>query len=223
MSKFKIMKGSYPCSVSTVPLEYAKKFEAQALRNHSQTIDRLNERGGLDPVEFYAVAHGVCWSEAKRHPQECIEWLEKEFGLLKQLSQAQEKIKELKESNQKRISEHDETKKRMHERIVELEGKFEQEEECWLISMNARDERIAELEGKLESAEADARDSKESLEVAVEALRKYSNPAHPCWISHSREVNGSLVHYIKNIQELSFLASDALASIAPTEEDKGEG
>lgn len=56
---FKIMKCDHPCSVQAVPMEYAKQFERQAMSNHMQTITRLNERGGLDPVEFYLVANGL--------------------------------------------------------------------------------------------------------------------------------------------------------------------
>ena len=42
-----------------VPEERAAAFREQAQRNHSQTIERLNERGGLSPEEIYWVWHGM--------------------------------------------------------------------------------------------------------------------------------------------------------------------
>lgn len=38
-----------------VPFDMIAAHEAQAQSNHSQTLDRLNERGGLSPSEFLAV------------------------------------------------------------------------------------------------------------------------------------------------------------------------
>lgn len=37
-----------------IPWEVAETFREQAFRNHSQTLERLNERGGLSPLEMYS-------------------------------------------------------------------------------------------------------------------------------------------------------------------------
>lgn len=37
-----------------IPWEVAETFRDQAHRNHSQTLERLNERGGLSPLEMYS-------------------------------------------------------------------------------------------------------------------------------------------------------------------------
>lgn len=46
----------------------------RAKLNHSQTIDRLAERGGLSPAELWAAFHDKSWREA---PDEstALEWL----------------------------------------------------------------------------------------------------------------------------------------------------
>ena len=38
-----------------------EKARKQALSNHSQTIERLAERGGLDPMEAVAILQGQSW------------------------------------------------------------------------------------------------------------------------------------------------------------------
>jgi len=35
-----------------IPFEHVAPFESRAFRNHHQTLDRLNERGGLSPREL---------------------------------------------------------------------------------------------------------------------------------------------------------------------------
>lgn len=42
----------------SIPWERVAAHEAQALRNHDQTLGRLAERGGLDPVELWLVVTG---------------------------------------------------------------------------------------------------------------------------------------------------------------------
>jgi hypothetical protein len=49
---------TWPKCARTVPLEAVAPFESQANRNHSQTLKRLAERGGLSPSELVAVMHG---------------------------------------------------------------------------------------------------------------------------------------------------------------------
>lgn len=58
---FPIMKWSKGTSI---PWRIIAPHEPQALRNHDQTLQRLAERGGLDPSEAIAVLRGRKWSEA---------------------------------------------------------------------------------------------------------------------------------------------------------------
>lgn len=46
-----------------VPWSLVEDHESQAKRNHSQSLGRLAERGGLDPVELWAVIRDVSWSD----------------------------------------------------------------------------------------------------------------------------------------------------------------
>ena len=48
----------------SIPWSVIAPFEDQAKRNHSQTLRRLAERGGLDPFEALAVLTGRTWREA---------------------------------------------------------------------------------------------------------------------------------------------------------------
>lgn len=59
MKEFKIMGGKF---ITAVPLDFAKQFENWAQKNHGQSIDRLNERGGLSSLEFYCVMEGLMFS-----------------------------------------------------------------------------------------------------------------------------------------------------------------
>lgn len=40
---------------SSIPFALIKPHRKQAKKNHGQTLERLNERGGLDPIELVAV------------------------------------------------------------------------------------------------------------------------------------------------------------------------
>lgn len=42
----------------SIPWDAIAPCESQALANHDQTLERLNERGGLSPLEAYAVLTG---------------------------------------------------------------------------------------------------------------------------------------------------------------------
>lgn len=88
LQRFKIMlPQKHSCAVSYVPLAVARRFEAQAQKNHYQSIDDLNRRGGLSPVEFFAVAHGMDWRKANALGEHyCIQWLEKSFGPMTDLA-----------------------------------------------------------------------------------------------------------------------------------------
>ena len=46
-----------------VPFDFVAPHESQAKRNHSQSLKKLAERGGLSPVELYAVIRGLDWTK----------------------------------------------------------------------------------------------------------------------------------------------------------------
>jgi hypothetical protein len=82
---FKIMslKGVVD-SPGQIPWDLIAPFEAAAERNHGQSLERLNERGGLDPLEAYAVMRGLRWPEVcNLDRQMVVNWLNarvKEFN-----------------------------------------------------------------------------------------------------------------------------------------------
>lgn len=49
----------------SVPWELIAPHEHQAMRNHSQTLERLAQRGGLGVAELWAVLHDVDWQETR--------------------------------------------------------------------------------------------------------------------------------------------------------------
>ena len=78
MKVFKILDPNrYKISVKSVPWHWIAPHEAQALRNHGQSLEKLNSRGGLSPYELYAVIHDV-HSREIRHVtmDDAITWLE---------------------------------------------------------------------------------------------------------------------------------------------------
>lgn len=44
---------------ATIPWSMVEPWRVQAELNHSQTLERLNERGGLAPEELWCAAHGL--------------------------------------------------------------------------------------------------------------------------------------------------------------------
>lgn len=63
-----------PCP-SWIPWEVIEPYEGHAQENHQQTLERLAERGGLDPVEAYFVLTGRRWNNV---PTPVSEELERE-------------------------------------------------------------------------------------------------------------------------------------------------
>lgn len=63
--KFPIMGNGYGVKRGYVPMEFMQRFEQQAIRNHSQSISRLAERGGLTPQEAMAVIQGRSWDDRR--------------------------------------------------------------------------------------------------------------------------------------------------------------
>jgi hypothetical protein len=63
-----------------VPWSFVETFREQAEANHSQTLERLAQRGGLCPSEMWLAAHGQPLSRFRRNaepPSEeaCGQWL----------------------------------------------------------------------------------------------------------------------------------------------------
>lgn len=55
--------------LSEIPFAMIAPHEAQALRNHGQTLERLAQRGGLGVSEALDILEGRPWNSAKQ----CIE------------------------------------------------------------------------------------------------------------------------------------------------------
>lgn len=49
------IRNTWPASI---PWELVEKWREQIELNHGQTLERLNERGGLAPEELWCAAHG---------------------------------------------------------------------------------------------------------------------------------------------------------------------
>lgn len=63
----------YPRSV---PWALVSEHGEQAKLNHSQTLERLAERGGLSPLELWCVVHDKKWHEKGAMTEsKAIEWL----------------------------------------------------------------------------------------------------------------------------------------------------
>jgi len=60
-----------------IPWEILVPFAGNAVKNHDQTLERLNSRGGLSPTEVYCVMTGLTFREAFRlmTKQQCVDWL----------------------------------------------------------------------------------------------------------------------------------------------------
>lgn len=50
-----VVRNAWPASL---PWALVEPWREQAEVNHSQTLERLNERGGLAPQELWVAAHG---------------------------------------------------------------------------------------------------------------------------------------------------------------------
>src|SRR5216684_6385583 len=64
---------SYPRSM---PWSLVSGHDRQAQSNHSQTLERLAERGGLSPLELWCVVNDKKWREKGTMTEaQAIEWL----------------------------------------------------------------------------------------------------------------------------------------------------
>lgn len=71
----------------SVPWSFVERFRERAESNHSQTLERLAERGGLAPDEMWLAAHDQPLSRFRQNvepPSEevCGAWLIAEMGKL---------------------------------------------------------------------------------------------------------------------------------------------
>ena len=59
-----------------VPWALVEPHEAQAQSNHSQTLERLSQRGGLSPLELWCVVNDKKWHDKGDMTEaKAIEWL----------------------------------------------------------------------------------------------------------------------------------------------------
>lgn len=56
--------------IRSIPMRLLLPYEEQALRNHSQSLKRLAERGGMDACEILGIVRGLRWSQLKHHPDD---------------------------------------------------------------------------------------------------------------------------------------------------------
>ena len=63
----------YPCGV---PYSLVEAHDAQAQSNHSQTLERLAQRGGLSPLEVWCIVNDKKWHDKGDMTEaKAIEWL----------------------------------------------------------------------------------------------------------------------------------------------------
>jgi len=68
--RFPIIKGP------SIPWAAIAPYESQAKKNHDQSLERLAQRGGLDPIECWNVMHGEAWSCSKATRAQALAFLE---------------------------------------------------------------------------------------------------------------------------------------------------
>ena len=54
-----LIKRRYPDFPKTIPFESLESFRKNIEQRHGQTLERLNERGGLSPGEIYMGVHNI--------------------------------------------------------------------------------------------------------------------------------------------------------------------
>lgn len=64
-------------NIKSIPMRLLMLYEEQALRNHSQSLQRLAERDGMGACEILGIIQGLRWSQFRITPDdeaELIEW-----------------------------------------------------------------------------------------------------------------------------------------------------
>lgn len=70
-----VMRGK---NIKSIPMRLLQPYEEQALRNHSQSLQRLAERGGMNACEILGIIRGLRWSQLKHHSDDeanLIKWV----------------------------------------------------------------------------------------------------------------------------------------------------
>ena len=65
-------------NIKSIPMHLLAPYEKQALRNHSQSLHRLAERGGMAACEILGMVRGLSWGELKVRADdeaELIKWV----------------------------------------------------------------------------------------------------------------------------------------------------
>ncbi len=84
----------------SVPWEFMAPHEAQARKNHGQTLERLAERGGLGCAEAWVIVHGlkhmdILHEEHKRKWIELAERVNREWSIERLLAEERERVREM--------------------------------------------------------------------------------------------------------------------------------
>lgn len=61
--RFRVLNAEKFGVARDVPWALVEPLRERAMSGHNQTLERLNERGGLSPVELYALVHALPFSE----------------------------------------------------------------------------------------------------------------------------------------------------------------
>lgn len=64
--RFRVLKRNYDAPRVTVPWTLLEPYRRQAEANHYQTLERLNERGGLSWSEMLAVVTNRRWDDVPK-------------------------------------------------------------------------------------------------------------------------------------------------------------
>jgi len=57
--RFPILKGREECPFTWIPWDVIEEHRKQAEENHGQTLERLAQRGGLDPGELFLALNNL--------------------------------------------------------------------------------------------------------------------------------------------------------------------
>ena len=76
---FLILQPSYKikCDIKSIPYEIVAPYDDNAIKYHGQSLERLNQRGGLSPLELYCVINDVSFYKTQMTETSAIEWLKK--------------------------------------------------------------------------------------------------------------------------------------------------
>lgn len=130
----------FPCQGGPdVPYAVMAPHESMMQRNHSQTVERLSERGGLSPCEAWMVVNSITWSPSPTTAQ--IAEYEKKWRVFAE-----------------RVNLHYEELERLRSAIESLKSErdaaFSADKTGWKAMAGRQSLRIVELENALASVRA---------------------------------------------------------------------